>query len=752
MIRNNNDVTPDIRRLYRDISSVREQLEGVSKAVGGNTRNIQSLLITRSTTPAAPVANLLWNGEIGHSVHTWHDATDPSVPADKNEEAAWFFSHNKPAASQTFTAISVANQIPLTAHEFTTGCTVDFLTTGTLPTGLALSTTYFAIYIDANTISVATSVANAFAGTAVAITVATGSGTHTIQQQLLSTDARTSSTNNELKSTSHTTYNFRYSRWDEANGQAQLTGTMTVDVLLSSNMVDATTPLARVSLIAAKRNSYIEIPDECLFGCGVWDNTSGQRKFLTGDIGFEATLDGAAGTVERRYRALLSSDRGFQILSPEITIANGPSDAQFSSTRRILMSWLQQSGQLQVELYEYLPAGGSGGGAPGYRLLTTVSSATSYIHQGSSIATVGGYPTPTGTQRTATFYTLTGEMSGLGADGSAWSTINFPNGVPNNYNKGNTTNRQWMRLWLTVAPNLFIEDCTTDGTDEITAPATAFDAEYDTLWNAGDIVAEVYDSNDTLIDTLLVLSRVSDTVLQLDGTVATGTERKLRLVGAGFHGVLIDKVHLGFHQNTAYAPNALDSRTLNPVAAPSSSNQGGVGDGGTGGGIDNCIAEGSPVKLHSTDWQAVQECSEGELWASGELKPNVLTQLKQGIGNVRRIRAANGVELECTDSEAFIVETVRYDGVFLRSLRIGDPIVTEIDGRIEISKVADIGAYLGVVPVYTPSLSDSHLFIAGRLRLSVWQRVRNWLRGQRQSKGGFVLHNSKPYGDGPQPL
>lgn len=57
---------------------------------------------------------------------------------------------------------------------------VRFTTTGTLPTGLSLATDYYVIKLTDTTISVATSYANAVAGTAVAITTGTGSGTHTL--------------------------------------------------------------------------------------------------------------------------------------------------------------------------------------------------------------------------------------------------------------------------------------------------------------------------------------------------------------------------------------------------------------------------------------------------------------------------------------------------------------------------------------------------------------------------------------------
>lgn len=60
-----------------------------------------------------------------------------------------------------------------------TGTEVTFTTTNTLPTGLSTSTTYYLIYQSTTTFKVASSLANALAGTAIDITGA-GSGTHTV--------------------------------------------------------------------------------------------------------------------------------------------------------------------------------------------------------------------------------------------------------------------------------------------------------------------------------------------------------------------------------------------------------------------------------------------------------------------------------------------------------------------------------------------------------------------------------------------
>ena len=77
--------------------------------------------------------------------------------------------------------ISIANPGVVTSvlHPFITGDCIHFTTTGALPTGLSASTGYYVIAVDGNTFRLATTYANALAGTAID-TSGTQSGTHTL--------------------------------------------------------------------------------------------------------------------------------------------------------------------------------------------------------------------------------------------------------------------------------------------------------------------------------------------------------------------------------------------------------------------------------------------------------------------------------------------------------------------------------------------------------------------------------------------
>lgn len=82
-----------------------------------------------------------------------------------------------PLASGVDSAVDIsADTVTIAANGLTTGVKGQLTTTGTLPAGLSLSTDYFIISIDANTVAFATSLANAEAGTKVNITGQGASG------------------------------------------------------------------------------------------------------------------------------------------------------------------------------------------------------------------------------------------------------------------------------------------------------------------------------------------------------------------------------------------------------------------------------------------------------------------------------------------------------------------------------------------------------------------------------------------------
>ncbi len=82
-----------------------------------------------------------------------------------------------PLATGTNSTVDVtANTITIATNGLTTGLKGQLTTTGTLPAGLSLSTDYYVISVDANTIKLADSLVNALAGTPIDITDQGASG------------------------------------------------------------------------------------------------------------------------------------------------------------------------------------------------------------------------------------------------------------------------------------------------------------------------------------------------------------------------------------------------------------------------------------------------------------------------------------------------------------------------------------------------------------------------------------------------
>ena len=105
------------------------------------------------------------------------------VKSGANGGPAWFIHDDQSAgASHTFgtSGVNITDDIiTCTGHGLVTGRGVVFSTSNTLPGGLTVGTYYYAINLTENTFKVATSILNAYAGTAINLT-SVGSGTQTL--------------------------------------------------------------------------------------------------------------------------------------------------------------------------------------------------------------------------------------------------------------------------------------------------------------------------------------------------------------------------------------------------------------------------------------------------------------------------------------------------------------------------------------------------------------------------------------------
>lgn len=105
------------------------------------------------------------------------DTTAADLPRANTTKTGWKLTSSGTAAGTVTITIAAPAVFTATAHGMQTGYTVNFTTTGTLPSGIVAGAAYYVNRTGANTFNVATTMANLVAGTYVT-TTGTQSGTH----------------------------------------------------------------------------------------------------------------------------------------------------------------------------------------------------------------------------------------------------------------------------------------------------------------------------------------------------------------------------------------------------------------------------------------------------------------------------------------------------------------------------------------------------------------------------------------------
>lgn len=100
------------------------------------------------------------------------DKLEVEIPGGYTIDPANYYDLSVQSSPRAITAVAATDIITLTGHGFATGDALQFTTTGSLPAPIAVGVTYFAIVLDVNTFKIATTAANAAAGTAIDITTA----------------------------------------------------------------------------------------------------------------------------------------------------------------------------------------------------------------------------------------------------------------------------------------------------------------------------------------------------------------------------------------------------------------------------------------------------------------------------------------------------------------------------------------------------------------------------------------------------
>lgn len=704
-----------------DLSYLINQVNGLQTVVNG-------LVVAALIPPNIPPSvNQLFNGNLSHSWASWNNT---GLTNDTNKETYLWFSQPTSAnqvmtpnaaynSNVTLTVSSVdtgAETITFTAnHNLITGASIFFTSTGAVPPPLVASTLYFAIVVDADTIKVASSVANALLGTAINLT---GAGSGTISCRY----------NYALKVSTNTYYSSYFADWDWATGTARLnTAETDISTYFSPTTIDPSYSFY-VGMTLAFANQYITCTQDVRIGCGLYGYSTGDAEWDWISGAFEATAE-VVGTVStptsRDYVIHAITDRGFTVQSTPLTVANAPSDADFNApnSARVVLEWPQvlNYGVLSYDIYRKT-------GATYEKLISIVTGQLSYIDNNVVTSTVGGYPAATFDKLVAFTASQQGTLQAMSYSGdnlvNQWGTIPYAIRVPYNYDKSDTdfTKKLWMRYYLTG-----VESANTRLDLQVTATSTINPS--DTVIISTDAQFSSTDPDMTGLDIRVTDPTNGNYLDTTISTVTSATEIEMADIwpysaasdctvyitgGAPSHPILTDLIFLDFRPGTGFAPNAEDisgSRGVPPVT-PNGSTQGGSGSGGGGGdGIIRCLFNEELVRTRNGDISAENLSIGDELWWNGGY--NTIKKIKYGTMSVWEVVTDNGASLKCTPTKQIF--TSLDTKVPLRRLNVGDVILTSLDGEtIEPSRIASKTLVSDKSVVVQIGLEPDEHFLAGR--------------------------------------
>lgn len=344
-----------MKREQLNISDIYRELVNLADSDGGTTFTPTTPTTQPPNVPQA--ANQLRNGSFAHSVGSWANV---GTADSRRYECEHWYSHpdtdniglstrNTTTADKSFTAANVTSSggainIAIATHGFATADPIVFATTGTLPTNITAGTEYYAIRVDANNIKVASSVANAYAGTAIAY-VAAGAGSSTVNW-----------VNYTLKSDDHSGYSSSQSNWtrqDAPAGCSRINADYTLDAPLPQPTAEPGYTLYAVFNIA-KASQYIFAPPEARLTCGMYAKQNNIWEYLKGAFEIDSAVSGTVSTpTAREYVVHVRTSRGFTLQTSAEAVASAPSDTDYTGGAVVTLNWPRalQYGVIGYDVY-----------------------------------------------------------------------------------------------------------------------------------------------------------------------------------------------------------------------------------------------------------------------------------------------------------------------------------------------------------------------------------------------------------------
>lgn len=568
------------------------------------------------------------------------------------------------------------------------------------------------------------------------------------------TDSLTNAVNQTLKWDSHSNYDANYCDWDRDTGEARFQGDKTIDAPFPSNKLVANNRAVEyLGALIARRNSTIIIQSDNRVSAGVWNNDAVAADWIRGTpFALTGEVRGVPGTTtELRYKVFAFTDKGFQYLSTELTIAAAPDTAGFA-TADVYLTWKAIPGILQYAVYRHDIVAGV------YRLLRESLVSNTYADNGSVTKDVVGYPTATDTTPRAYTATSDGDLDNIAIDGAAWSQLFLNIPVPSDYDMAAQTGDQVLRMGMEKALDRAMVDVVSTAASVTVESATGEFTSLDT-----GRLATLFDADGNVLHGPEALIFNDATHIDFTTAVATSNvDATLYIEEGGDHGLLIDAVHISYVAGAAFAAypddlNRLQNGGQNPIAAPNHSSQGGPGGGGPpdpGGGGIGCVALDCPVTLwtglESLNWQAVNI---GDMLFSGNLRPNqVVRKLKARTLDLQLVRVRGSwlfdIELPCSSGHPVLTNTLDVKGHAVHTLKTGELVVSAINGHIKQRQIREILSTGQACDVGTFTLAQQPIYGAGRVRYRTW--AHRWLAtvmkffGWREPVVSVLAHNRKP--------
>lgn len=698
------------------------ELSDLEYEVSQIRQELNAIVLNPATVVVPPSVNQLRNGSYSHSWASWFDT---GLTANTNRECFPWYSQpvvdaqpmisNNTADGNYNISWTTANvntgtsTIDLvTAHWLITGTPIRLTTTGGLPSPLVINTTYYVIAASTTTIQVALSVANALAGTE--ITLTTQGGLSNLEF------------NYTLKQEVSTIYSDVFSDWDWVTGTARLNGDTDVSTYFSPTTVDPSYSFY-AGITCVRANEYITCSEDVRIGAGLYAKSTAKAGWDWVYGAFTPTAEVFNGTTvtttSRDYVVHAITDRGFTVQSPPITVATAPSDANFTSGGRVVISWQQVLNYGIISYDIYRNTGGT------YLLLESiVTGQLTYIDNNVGTSAVG-YPSADFDELVAFTATQQGTIQSLSYSGdplvNQWGTIPYAIRVPYNYDKSDTILgfQYWLRFYITGQnANGRLDLQVTDGSVELnSADVTSAAGQFSsTDPNMVGLDITITDSSGNTLDTTIAAVN-SATAIELTDVWPDADATDVTVYihgGAPSHPILMDLTFLDYRAGTGFAPNNEDispDRGVPPVQ-PNGSTQGGSGSGGgDSDGIIRCVSWEENV-LTENGVVLGRDLTKGMLLPNGYGSVNKIHEVKYGLADIWLIETQNGVQLQCTLTKQIYVSKKKKKRV--DKLKVGDIILTSMDGKVVPSPIRLKTKIQTKVPVVQIGLKPDDHFLAGQ--------------------------------------